>query len=40
MENLAKLRDRTVQTQLKAVRQLFPHTVVKKLKYKEFKNNR
>jgi hypothetical protein len=37
MENLAKLCERTVQTQVKVVRHLFHHTVAKKLEYKEFK---
>jgi hypothetical protein len=37
MENLARLRERTVQTQVKVVRHLFHHTVAKKLEYKEFK---
>ena len=37
MENLAKLSERTIQTQVKVVRHIFHHTVAKKLEYKEFK---
>jgi hypothetical protein len=37
MKNLAKLRERTVQTQVNVLRHLFHHTIAKKLEYKEFK---
>jgi hypothetical protein len=37
MENLAKLRERTVQTQVKVVRHFIHHTHAKNLEYKEFK---
>jgi hypothetical protein len=37
MENIAKLCERTIQTQVKVVRHLFHHTVAKKLEHKEFK---
>jgi hypothetical protein len=37
MGNLAKLREKCVQTKLMVVWHLFHHTVAKRLKYKDFK---
>jgi hypothetical protein len=37
MENLAKLHERTVETQVKVVSTFFHHTYAKELEYKEFK---